>query len=64
MRNLENVGPGIGHNGPQKLEVFIKQLHQLRLGASNLGMHRVVICLDYAYWEAISEQRPPDPLDG
>ena len=36
---------------------FVRQLIDLRKQASDMNLHRVVICLDYAHWEFIAEAR-------
>lgn len=41
----------------------IADLLELTKDAELLKMHRVVICLQYAYWEALCEMSPQSPLN-
>ena len=50
---LPNHQPPYLDNGKTAL---IKQLLQLRVAAKLLGLRKVAICLDYAYYEALAFQ--------
>ena len=41
---------------------FIRELLALRNEAAILDMQRVTICLDYAHWEVIATEQPPNPM--
>ena len=41
----------------------ISDLLELTKDAEQLQMHRVVLCLQYAYWEALGEISPTTPMN-
>lgn len=41
----------------------ISDLLELTKDAEQLQMHRVVLCLQYAYWEALGEVSPKTPMN-
>ena len=41
---------------------FVRQLIDMRNQASEMNLHRGVLCLDYAHWEFIAETRPDKPF--
>jgi hypothetical protein len=50
-------------NAPRNMGQFITGLLDLTRDAENLRMHRVVLCLQYAYWEALCDGAPTNPLN-
>ncbi len=53
------VRKGGGTSRPRRdITEVISDLLELTKDAEQLQMHRVVLCLQYAYWEALSEISP------
>lgn len=47
-----------GQEPVQDIGHFVANLLDLTKNAEGLGMHRVTLCLQYAYWEALCEASP------